>query len=315
MDTNCDRSRRAAGGYTGGLRRTDPIIAITSSRRGAPRDVDALRAVLDEVATTGWESPSAAALLNYVRATIVRPLVVELGLRGAASSQAEASAWEEVWDMLRSDRLRQAESPWGVLWSTARRAILAEAICALYPTSPKRAWDLAARDGDARPSPVESLPDLDHTDLPYARIDGDLDRPRPGVAATAEALVAVGWDHPTAEAIITEILLEEPGTRGARWIARRDGWAACGWRAMAQRLGLPDWQARRLMVALRGTPQRPGLLPRMIREGAVSAALDPMWWEALAATRDRNLRSPRVPEAAPEDRCDDVAQPRERRVS
>jgi len=65
-------------------------------------------------------------------------------MRGAASGQAEASAWEDVWRLLlRDPGLRTADSPWGLIWSVARHAVLTQAVCAEVPTAPRRAWHLA----------------------------------------------------------------------------------------------------------------------------------------------------------------------------
>lgn len=293
MDTNpveTDRSTTEPG-------HIDAMQALTRSPRGAPRGVDTLHDLLDRIAADGWESPTATALLDYVRNTIVRPLVVELGLRGRAATEAEGSAWEEVWIVLAGDGLRQAGSPWGVLWLTARRAVLSESISALYQTSPRRAWELAKGDDADAFAPVRALPDLDHTDLPTTGLDGCSDRPRPGVTTAIECLVKVGWDAVMAREIVLDILADEPNTRSTRWTVRPDGWAAYGWRTMAERLHLPPWQARRLIVVLRGTPLHPGLLPRLIKDGG-STVLDPTWWSALATTLDRARRSPRVPAAS-----------------
>lgn len=64
-----------------------------------------------------------AELLEYLLAEMIRPMAARVGLRGMLASQAEATAWEEVWSALTRPILRTADSPWGVLWRTARCAI------------------------------------------------------------------------------------------------------------------------------------------------------------------------------------------------
>lgn len=81
---------------------------------------------LDAIAVEGWDGPTATELLRFVRSHLVRPLVVDVGLRGGAASEAEATAWEVLWLKLKEPSLRTARSPWGVLWQTARRAVLGE---------------------------------------------------------------------------------------------------------------------------------------------------------------------------------------------
>ena len=78
-----------------------PRIKITRDRAGL---LSALAAIDD----AGWDSVVGESLLGYVRATVVRPHLVHTRLCNAAREQAEATAWEEVWETLTDDSLRAA---------------------------------------------------------------------------------------------------------------------------------------------------------------------------------------------------------------
>ena len=117
---------------------------VHTERAGrARRDSDELRHMLDEIDEQGWDGPTATRLLTLIRESIARPLAIGAGLRGAAASQAEASAWAAVWEQLALRDVRQADEPWGVIWRTAQHAVANEVIAARYGTSPRRAWDIA----------------------------------------------------------------------------------------------------------------------------------------------------------------------------
>jgi len=77
---------------------------LAGSTPGEPRDVDTLLTLLDRIDAEGWQGPTARALMAYVRETIIRLLVIELGVRGGASSQAEAMSATDTWDKHHSDR-------------------------------------------------------------------------------------------------------------------------------------------------------------------------------------------------------------------
>ena len=96
----------------------DDITTPTTIRRDRP----SLLHQLSIIDTEGWDGPAGTRLLQYLRTELVRPLTIHLGLRGAAASQAEATAWEAVWLEATNPSLRTAHSPWGVLWRTARRS-------------------------------------------------------------------------------------------------------------------------------------------------------------------------------------------------
>ena len=283
-----EKSRRA----TDALPTAGPELPSTA--RGEPRAPEALHALLNQIDVEGWAGPSGTALLGYIRETIVRPLTVDLGMRGAASGQAEASAWEDVWLLLRGPGFRTAESPWGLIWSVARRAVLTEAVCARFATAPRRAWHLAHAQAEGWVQPMLGLDDVPGAGLPSVGQDGTPQRATGATGAAIDALAAVGWPQENAAAIVEDVLADTPTTRSTRWTTRAHGWTSYGWRAMAERLGLPAWQARRLVIVLRGTAGNPGLLPRLILVGG-TLEIDPELHAALRSTRLRSRPSPVLP--------------------
>ena len=258
------------------------------------RDRQSLLFALREIEREGWEGRTAMFLLDYVRDTVVRPLVVELGVRGAAASQAEATAWQDVWMALASPTLRDAVSPWGVLWEAARRAILGEILSARYATNVRRAWRLSQSGRHPAVRPPASLTVL--TELGWEPVAPPIGssahrEPKDVVNAACDVLVSGGWAAEDAIRIVAYVMTDEPTTRGSRWTNELQAWTTFGWRNMATRLGLPPWQARRLVMVLRGTVEHPGLLPRLIRAGG-RIDLDSDMRAAVASTRDRTRRSP-----------------------
>lgn len=266
-------------------RDSEPNDLVDISRRR-----DDLLDRLDAIAVEGWDGPTATDLLRFVRSHIVRPLVVDVGLRGGAASEAEATAWEVLWLKLQEPSLRTARSPWGVLWQTARRAVLGEILAQRWGAPPRRAWklDAAERAGRVRrpialeplladgwqPARDEAVPDAD--DGPLARV----------LALTASALRSVGWPEDTALSIAREVARFEAPARATSTIV--------GWRTLAKKLGVAPWQARRLVWILRGSSGSPGLLARLALEGA-AAVHDAGTQAALRSTRDRCLPSPTPP--------------------
>jgi hypothetical protein len=268
---------------------TDTCTTTRTSTTAPPvtRDRDTLLQLLDVIDTEGWDGPTGTRLLDYVRHTVVRPLVVDVGLRGAAASQAEASGWQEVWVTLTSPTLRSAASPWGVIWKVARRTVLHEIVCARFATNPRRAWEM----NNALAAPTARAPvSLDALARRGWEPEAPPDDPHrstrmPDVVRTVrDALVMVGWPADESERIIEDVLTDEVSTRGARWIAY-------GWRDMAQRLDIPAWQARRLVLVLRGSAERPGLLPRLLLSSG-RPQLGPAIRGALLSTRHRARPSP-----------------------
>ena len=247
-----------------------------------PRDNAELMTMLEHVAQEGWDGPAGRRLLTFVRERLARPLAVGAGLRGLAASQAEASAWQAAWEVLAFQDLRHTDKPWGVVWRAAQRAVTGEVVSARYGVAPRGAWRLVHG----------GVPQLVGLDVLLALgLDASPDDRPPtalSLAGAYEAAVAalrdVGWPAETAHRIVAEVAdMPEPGSRR--------GWVAVGWRSMAAHLDLPPWQARRLCVALLGTPTWPGLLARMIVDGP-DAQHQRAMRAALRCTRVRRLRSP-----------------------
>ena len=256
-------------------------------RRGADRDRGRLLEALTRIDREGWNGPTGSALLHELRATMVRPLAIDIGLRGAMASQAEASGWEAVWIALGKPSLRTARSPWGVLWQAARRAVITEILTSRFATNDRRAWELAlvAREGAVRvPLSLEALVGRGW-DPPSDTPDGATGLIMRDVCAVArDALVAVGWESQRANAIVAAVMTLTDPTDDPRS-------TVLGWRALASALDLPAWQARRLTVALRGTDQWPGLLARLLTDD-LDLVDDVGMHSALTATRYRSHRSP-----------------------
>jgi len=249
------------------------------------RDRPSLLHQLSIIDVEGWDGPAGTRLLQYLRAELVRPLTIHLGLRGSAASQAEATAWEAVWLEATNPSLRAADSPWGVLWRTARRAVLNEVVATRFASSPRQGWILAAAARRGQEHPPISLEALvaEGWETPSNELDADVALILADVFAEAsEALIEVGWDAVAAERIVTALADLEP-PRDPRSVA-------LGWRSLATALDLPPWQARRLTIALRGTTQWQGVLPRLMVHGQAALG-DPDVRNALVATRYRSHRS------------------------
>jgi len=253
--------------------RPDPV-PITRTRQS-------LLNALETIDSEGWDGPTGTTLLQSLRTEMVRPLAIDSGLRGAAASQAEATAWEAVWLAMTKPSLRTTGSPWGVLWQVARRAVLGEIVAAQFSTADRRAWELAmaARHGKVVvPISLDALaaaswePSSAEPDPALAVVWHDV------LADARDALIAVGWQPATARRIVTAVVDLQPPPDPRSTIV--------GWRLLATELDLPAWQARRLALALRGTATSPGLLPRLISSGR-DALDDTDARLALAATRHR----------------------------
>lgn len=245
------------------------------------RDRAGLISTLRRVDTEGWEGPTGTALLRYVRAEVVRPLVIQAGLRGAAASQAEASAWEAVWETMTKPSLRQAQSPWGVVWQVARRSVLGEIVAARFGTNERRGRSLAAaaRNGELRHAASLEVVVAEGREPASAADDPLIGFVwRDLLRQACAALVDVGWEQAVAVRIV-EAVLGMPTRPDSRC-------TIVGWRLLARDLDVPPWQARRLALALRGTATAPGLLPLLASIG--DAALhDARVRQALSATRHR----------------------------
>lgn len=253
------------------------------------RDREGLLDALDRIDRDGWDSPAGTELFQYMRNTVVRPNVAWAGLSGPAADQAEATAWAATWEALIRPALRSARSPWGVLWATARRAALGEVVTAAYLTDVDSAWRLMRERKPGGPNryPTRSLSELE--DRGFDLVDeGDPvgSAVGPFMRVVLDEMVEAGWEGAAAIQLVEAIAAS----------ARRNGqssWEVRGWRVLAEALDLPPWRVRRVMAAMLGAPDWPGLVERMALggQGAVPQA------ELRAAIRPTVSRWSRVPAA------------------
>lgn len=238
-----------------------------TSRIEDRKALDSREGLLHELAAIdaeGWESERGERLLSYVRSHIVRPQVFAAGLRGLGADQAEATGWEIAWETMTNTSIRNAESPWGLLWVAVRRAVQGELMACAYLTNTRNSWrvrrDQEWTGGDPLLDPPLSLTRLieegwERAEEPAVRVQLG-----PRLEAVIGALVDVGWEKRTAHAVVEGVALT----------AVRNGKAATdaqGWRPLATKLGLPAWRVRRVMVVLLGAPGWPGIMERMTTEG------------------------------------------------
>ena len=248
-----------------------------------------LRDALLHVELHGWDSDVGGQLLDHVRRAVVIPVVRRSGLRGPAADQAAASGWQAAWDALRRPTARTAENPGGMVWVAVRRAVAAE----VAPTrSPDPVAPLAASPEPAPGPPgrqlalvapcpearlrLVSLDDLmDSGWQPQAPGSGMARDAGPVVAAVLDRLVDVGWDREDAADAIA--LLADHALRGPA------GAATTRWRWVSLRVGVPEWQARRLAGLLLGGPGWPGVLELAVVHG-LSVLADPAVRAAVRST-------------------------------
>ena len=270
---------------------TDEEIRAVRARRRM-RDNDRLRGDLERISEVGWEHPVATALLGLVRERLVRPVVVAEGLRGLAAWQAEASGWAAAWETLRSPGLRDARSPWGVLWTVVLREVRAEVMSAHYCTGLRRAWR-ARGPGGASPTPaVVSLDRMLDAGLEPTPARGSLTPMQDaagGLDAALEAIVGAmgdtGWHRAVAVELVAAIAeVAERETLDSR--------RKLGRRTVAEELGLPPWQVRRVTVLLLGEPGWDGLLVK-IRRGGPDVLADVGVIAAVRSTVVEWMRPPR----------------------
>jgi hypothetical protein len=226
---------------------------------------DELRRRLALVDAHGWDSQPGRDLMNVLRSAVVQPIVRRAGLTGPAADQAIASGWATAWEAVRRPSVRTAENPAGIVWVAVRRAVWTEA---------------------------EQTRELVDAEGPILRVSGP-EEEQPTRTAQAQlgrlltpivdVLVELGWERGILEAAIEELAdhctHEEPGVPRVRW------------RWVSLRLGLPEWQARRLAVALLGVPGRPGVLA-MVAAAGPGILRDEGVRRVLRATCRRNLASP-----------------------
>ena len=250
------------------------------------RDRTSLLAALALIDRDGWDGVVATALLSFVRDDLVRPLVLDIGLRGGAANQAEATGWATAWEVLADPALRHAQSPWGVVWTAVRRAVLAEQVAATYGVLPRKGWRLARAGGaDGRFRPPASLAEL--IELGWEPADPPSPQCRvlgPILTAATQAMTEVGWDQADAERLVRTI---------AETITRADVRSSqvTGWRRVLEQVDLPAWRVRRVTVLLVGVPGWPGLVERIRTEGH-EVLQTPEFRAALRSTVHVSHRSP-----------------------
>lgn len=237
---------------------------------------------LDEIATLGWDSPPGRGLLDEVRTRIVRPLVRRSGLRGAGAAQAEATGWQAAWDALRRPTTRASANPAGMVWVAVRRAVVAEA----RGVGEGRRVREAGAAAWARPLSLDLALQVGWEPCASTSSDHLLG---PRLDLILPALAQAGWDRAVAAEAIA--LLAEHTRAGVCGPAR--GVPRVRWRWVATRLGLPEWQVRRLSLLLVGDLTTPGLLELLVVHGR-HVMEDPVVWEALRSTRRRGGASPTV---------------------
>ncbi|MBI1376788.1 MAG: hypothetical protein GC157_04795 [Frankiales bacterium] len=259
-------------------------LSSTTLRRHRPatRDRASLLAQLDTIDAAGWDSSPGETLLRHVRATIVLPHIEAQGLRGPTASQAEATAWQAVWEVLNSQLIRTVPSPWGVLWVTARRAVRGEIMAASWGIPARKAWRLNHASRDDRRPPV-SLEELSRElqDLPETRALVD---DSPLIDLVVDQLVEFGWERPQARRLV--LAVAERSTRH-----HDTAHIIGGWRRLAADLDLPGWQVRRLVTVLLGGVDI-GLIQRLATDATFRADHNQELAAALRSTRCSWLPSP-----------------------
>lgn len=259
-------------------------------------DPQTVRDALDAVDRQGWDGAAGTALLDHVRAAVVVPVVRRTGLRGAAADQAAASGWSAAWDALRRPSARCADNPGGMVWMAVRRAVWAEWEADRGPWSGPAG--VGPTSGPLRSSP--GVPTLGARLLsmdqlvaagwqPTASRGGEEpgrgpDRERL-LPALVDRLVEAGWDRgEVADAIA---LMAD---RAVRATGRTP---ATPWRWVALRIGLPQWQARRLAGLLLGGADWPGVLELAACHGR-QVLTDPAVQAAIGSTTKQWTDGPRA---------------------
>lgn len=228
------------------------------------RDNSHLVAQLSAVDAEGWDGPVATELLHLVRVSLVRPLVVRQGLRGAAAGEAESSGWAAAWETLRSPSLRVSRSPWGVVWSAARRAVMAEVVEARYATSARKAWAAHADHPDGAAGwKSTTLDDVERLAAAPGVCDDATHELGCGLEIIAEAMSRAGWPLEEARDILVAIGSAPSVTSLAR---QRD---------IAHQFDIPLVRVRRLVSLLVGQDgMTPLLLLANVHDGRPLPAAD-----------------------------------------
>jgi hypothetical protein len=222
--------------------------------------VECVRDALLIVDREGWDSDAGRLLLDHVRRTVVRPVVRQSGLRGPVADQAEASGWQAGWDALRRPTARTAQNPGGMVWAAVRRAVSAEVGFSRTVGD----WPVGATTTDQWR--CVSLDDLMSGGWhPTGRDPGHVEGPGPVMATILDGLVDAGWDREQAAEVIATMADTALPARSAE--GGRPGPATTRWRWVSLRLGVPEWQARRIAGLLLGGGDWPGVLELVVTHG------------------------------------------------
>lgn len=251
--------------------------------RRVERDRRTLLEQLELIDREGWDSSTGDALLRLVLLSVIRPHIQTQRLHGPAADQAEASAWQAVWEALCSEQIRSVDSPWGVLWVTARRAVRSEAVATAWCMSARKAWRLSSSSGhNAPPAMLEDVVD-DLKDRP-ARLATASDSAL--IEHLVDCLIGFGWGRREARAVVL-------GVAERAFRAHDQAHIVGGWRRLAADVNLPGWQVRRLVTVLLGRPGSPGLVERVVCDPDFDAWSDRDMAAQLQSTRCPSLRSPK----------------------
>jgi hypothetical protein len=111
---------------------------------------DGLLAALALVDAEGWDGLTGRSVLGYARVHVVRPVDRAVGFTGADLNFAEATGWGIAWETLSGRLARTSESPWEVVRSAVRRAVVEERLGNLYATGTWSAWRIHRQRRDPR---------------------------------------------------------------------------------------------------------------------------------------------------------------------
>jgi hypothetical protein len=264
---------------------------------------DGLLATLDLIDARGWESTLGRRVLEYARRNVVRPAALSVGFVGAELRFAEATGWGVAWETLAGPAVRTAPSPWGVVWTAVRRALLGERLANVYATGSWSAWRIRRHreghrsrgrcsehdwsgvvDPGALTAPISLSLALERGFEPVAPGPEEGSALGERLELLVELLVRHGWPREQAYVVIEHVAASAVGNG-------TESHEAPGWKRLAAALALPLWQARRVTVLLLGEPGWPGLVERLVTDGP--AVLDcPAVRTAVRATLDESMRPP-----------------------
>jgi hypothetical protein len=262
-----------------------------------------LLATLDLIDAHGWESLPGRRLLQYARRHVVRPAALSVGFGGPELAFAEATGWGVAWETLAGPAIRTAPSPWGVVWSAVRRALLGERLANLYATGSWSAWRIVRHreelsspgrhdvhgwagvvDPGALSAPVSLSLAIERGYEPAAPGPGEGSGLGERLELLVDLLERYGWPRGQAYVVIEHVAVSAVGNGTSSH-------KAPGSKRLAAALNLPQWQARRVTVLLLGEPGWPGLVERLFAEGP-AVLDDPAVQSAVRATLDETMRPP-----------------------